>query len=364
MAKRYITQGTLKKTTLADIFIIILERRQTTRREIEYETGFSWGTVSSHVAFLIEKGYVTEERSGQGSVGRTTYLLKPNAEGVVSIGLDINLSGLSCEIVGLDSTVRQTFSAPLRVGTQAEVIGQAETLCQAAMDRCAAEGKRVFSLGIAIQGTVNGREGISLRFPGIPDWQVCNIKEHFARRFGLPVYLGHDPKCMLLGEMHRQKEDNCLLLRVDDGIGMAVCLDGKILDDTQRLELGHTLAVPGGRLCHCGRRGCLEAYASVPAMAQEAGVDGAALLRAPARYGASILSAGERMSVALYNMYMLFRPQTLILTGSAAGLEDYVACAVSRLREETVEIRVNPHVSAAYGAAVESMKSAVRAFVI
>ena len=126
MAKRYITQGTLKNTTLANIFIFILERKQTTRREIESETGFSWGTVSSHVTFLIEKGYVTEEKSEQSNVGRATYLLKPNAMHTVSIGLDINRSGLSCEVVGLDSTVKKKFEAEFCAKTQSEVIGQAE----------------------------------------------------------------------------------------------------------------------------------------------------------------------------------------------------------------------------------------------
>ena len=59
----------------------------------------------------------------------------------------------------------------------------------------------MFSLGIAIQGTVNGKTGISMHFPGIYDWQAYNIKDHFSNKFGLPVYLGHDPKCMLIGEI-------------------------------------------------------------------------------------------------------------------------------------------------------------------
>ena len=53
MSKKYITQDKLKKNTLADIVIFILEKKQTTRREIEHETGFSWGTVSANVAFLL-----------------------------------------------------------------------------------------------------------------------------------------------------------------------------------------------------------------------------------------------------------------------------------------------------------------------
>ena len=94
MAKRYITQGAQKQNTLSDIFTMILERKQTTRREIEFETGYSWGTVSSNVALLIEKGYVTEEKSEQvGGVGRTTYTVKPNAARFAAVGLDMNRSG-------------------------------------------------------------------------------------------------------------------------------------------------------------------------------------------------------------------------------------------------------------------------------
>lgn len=365
MAKRYITQGAQKQNTLSDIFTMILERKQTTRREIEFETGYSWGTVSSNVALLIEKGYVTEEKSEQvGGVGRTTYTVKPNAARFAAVGLDMNRSGFSCEVVGLDAVVKESFHAEFCAGTQAEVIGQAERLCRRAIDYCEEQGLGVFSLGLAMQGTVDGRAGLSMRFPAVPDWQVCNIKERFAKRFGVPVYLGHDPKCMLLGEMRRRRPDDCVLVRIDDGIGMAVSLDGRILDDTERLELGHTIAVPDGRMCGCGRRGCLEAYAALPAIASQCGVTREELLAAPARFEDALTEAGQRMADALYNMYVLFRPRRLILTGVAAELGRYVECAVSRLAGEEVEILISPHVSAAYGAAVESMRSAVKAFEI
>ncbi len=364
MAKKYVTQGTLKKTTLADILIFILERKQTTRREIEYETGFSWGTVFSHVAFLLEKGFIIEEKSEQHNVGRATCFLKPNPGGIVSIGLDINRTGFSCEVVGLDSSTKQTFQSGFCAETQAEVIVRAEEVCQRAIDWCEARNLRVFSLGIAIQGAVNGRTGVSMGFPGIPDWYPCNLKEHFAGKFELPVYLGHDPKCMLLGEMHRQKLIDCVLIRIDDGIGMAVCLDGKILDDTERLELAHVIAVPGGKMCACGKQGCLEAYASIPSMAKVANVNPAELFVNPEKSREILIEGGERMAIALYNMVVLFKPQKLILTGTAIRLSSYMECAVSKLREENVEIITAPNVSAAFGAAVESTKSAVRAFVI
>ena len=364
MAKRYITQGTQKQNTLAEIFTVILERKQTTRREIEAETGFSWGTVSSAVASLIERELVTEEKSDRGGVGRTTYLLRPNGARYVAIGLDMNRSGLTCEIVGLDLSLCHRMEEDFRPGGQGEVIEQAKTLCRRAIAWCEEHGLHVFSLGLAMQGAVDGRAGLSLRFPAVPDWCVFPIKEHFAEAFGLPVYLGHDPKCMLLGEMRRESLCDCVLVRIDDGIGMAVSLDGRILDDTERLELGHTVAVPGGTACGCGRRGCLEAYASVRAIAADAGVTGEELLSDPARFDDDQARAGELMATALYNTYVLFRPQKIILTGKALRLTRYIERARSALDGEEVEILLNPHVSAAYGAAVESMRSAVRALTL
>ena len=359
MAKRYITQERLKKNTLADIFIFILEKKQTTRREIESETGFSWGTVSSNVSLLLENGYIKEEKSEQsGTAGRTTYLLKPTDDKIVSIGLDINRSGLSCEAVTLAGITVNKFESEFTAKTQCELLEESEKICISAFDWCKKSGIRVFSLGIAIQGDVNGKLGISLHFPGISDWQAFDIKEHFAKKFDLPVYLGHDPKCMLIGEMSRQKEDDAVLVRIDDGIGMAISLDGKILDDTGRFELGHTLAVKDGRQCNCGRHGCLEAYATLRHVQNTEDMTPNEL-RA---YTEEQIEAGKHLSTHLYNVFVLFHPKKLILTGKATALKAFSENALSLFKDEDVKITVNPEISAAYGAAVESMKSAIKSY--
>lgn len=363
LARKYITQDRLKKKTLADIFLLILESKQATRRQIEYETGFSWGTVSANAALLLEKGYILERKCAQsGAAGRSTYTLCPAPDPFVSIGLDINCTGLSCEIVSLDATVKHLLAAPFTAVTQAEVLRQADSLFQAALDWCNREGLRVFSVGIAMQGSVDGRAGLSLRFPRIADWQICNIKEYFTKKYGFPVYLAHDPKCMLLGEMSRQPVDNCVLVRLDDGIGLAVSLDGRIMDDTQRLELGHTIAVPEGAACGCGSRGCLEAYAAIPAIARSANTSAEQLFNDPHRFRSHLEAAGKHLSVALFNTVKLFHPQKLILTGKAAALEPFVQSAVSLVRGRELDIHVDPGISAAYGVAVEAMKSAVKAY--
>ena len=351
--KKYITQDRMKKKTLADIFAFILEKKQTTRREIEYETTFSWGTVSSNVAYLLEKEYIVEEKSEKsGGVGRTTYMLKPCADRFVSIGIDINRSGLSCEIVGFDYSVKKRFEKEFDASTREEVFSTVFAFCDKAHEWIKANKLEPFSLGIAIQGSVNSKNGISYRFPGIPDWHPCNIKEIFLSKYGLPVYLGHDPKCMLIGETCKSKECDSILVRIDEGIGMAVCLDGKILDGTDKFELAHTILGPSG--------GCLEDYCSLCAMAKAAETDVKTILETPEKYSEIIKTAGKFLSTALYNVYVIFKPQHLILTGSGAGLDIFCEAALSKLDRSLLDVSVNPLVSASHGAAIEAIRNAVK----
>ncbi|MBO4356513.1 MAG: ROK family protein [Clostridia bacterium] len=363
MKNNYITQDKLKNTTLADIFAFILEKKETTRREIERETGFSWGTVSANVSLLIEKGYINEKKSSKNvSFGRKTGIISLSSAGVASIGIDVNRSGISCVVVALDSHVFYKFDDEFYAQTQCDVIKQAESICRTAVDWCERNNIKVFSLGIAVQGSVNGRAGLSVRFPGISDWKPFNIKDHFVKTFNIPVYIGHDPKCMLLGEMARQKHDNCVLVRIDEGIGMAVSLDSKILDDNEKFELGHTIVVPEGRICRCGKKGCLEAYASLRAITGKEYNDD--LQEISSLYEPEIVEAGNCLAVSLYNVYTLFRPQKIILTGKATRLGLLTEKAVSLLPNDDLIIDIRPDVSAAYGASIESVKYANDSFII
>ncbi|MGH3746959.1 MAG: ROK family protein, partial [Micromonosporaceae bacterium] len=66
--------------------------------------------------------------------------------------------------------------------------------------------------------------------------------------------------------------DSSLLFTVGTGIGGAVVLGGELVRGGHGIaaEFGHMLAVPDGQLCGCGRRGCLEQYASGNALVREA----------------------------------------------------------------------------------------------
>lgn len=341
--KKYITQDKLKRNNTADIFAFILDRGKTTRREIEFETGFSWGTVSANVAYLLEKGYIKEEKIVGAGVGRATYALTLNGD-IVSVGLDINRSGLKAEVVGLDLSIKRTFFVPFTAQNQEQTLIQAEELLKTALD-WAKKSYKALSIGVAVQGAVDGKEGISLRFPRM-EWQPCNLKERFGLIFDLPVYLAHDPRCMLLAALCKKKRKDCVLVRIDEGVGMAVEQNYKLLDDTDRLELGHILTNSGEKL---------EDVASIRGICKKSGKP------FEQSFSSDCFSEGiNALTTALFNANVLFRPQVLILSGRALEYPEFCNPLLKNLSKLGVKAEVDTELSAAFGVASQSMKSAVK----
>ncbi|MCH5173126.1 MAG: ROK family protein [Bacteroidales bacterium] len=92
---------------------------------------------------------------------------------------------------------------------------------------------------------------------------------------GLPVALTNDANAAAVGEMTygaaRGLKD-FIMITLGTGVGSGIVIGGNVLygHDGFAGELGHTCAVRGGRLCGCGRQGCLEAYCSATGVARTA----------------------------------------------------------------------------------------------
>lgn len=88
---------------------------------------------------------------------------------------------------------------------------------------------------------------------------------------GLPVAVTNDANAAALGEMRygiAKSVNNFISLTLGTGLGSGIVIDRKLVNgqNGHAGELGHTIAVTGGRICGCGRKGCLETYASAPGL--------------------------------------------------------------------------------------------------
>ncbi|MEJ5252759.1 MAG: ROK family protein [Chthonomonadetes bacterium] len=135
--------------------------------------------------------------------------------------------------------------------------------------------QQVRGIGISCGGPLDSQQGIVYSPPNLPGWDAVPIKRIFEERFGLPVRLENDANATALAEHcfgAGRGTRNMVFMTWGTGIGGGLILDGRLYRGTNDLagEIGHTTVLLDGPLCGCGKRGCLEALASGPAIARRA----------------------------------------------------------------------------------------------
>ncbi len=122
--------------------------------------------------------------------------------------------------------------------------------------------------GIGV-GVPNGNyyEGTIEQAPNLPWKGKLKLADELLKHFDCKVVVTNDAKAAAIGEMvygGAKGMKNFAMVTLGTGLGSGIVVNGQIVygHDGFAGELGHTLAVPGGRVCNCGRKGCLETYVS------------------------------------------------------------------------------------------------------
>ncbi|MDY5229589.1 MAG: ROK family transcriptional regulator [Eubacteriales bacterium] len=257
--KKYINIDDMVNVNCSNVLDIIQKNEPVSRKEITQLSGLSWGGMTKIVNKLLENGYITEKKAKSASAsGRIPSVLRVNTEKNFVIGLDINKTGLNATVMDLTGKSLKSFSANVSAKTREGFIAEITAFVS---EIFAVFGtNNIISIGVAMQGTVDCNQGISVRFPDIKDWSNVPIREILENRFNVKAFIEHDPDCLLYPHLDYRKAENTILLRIDKSIGMAVAIGGKVLKGIGILEIAHNTIVPNGKKCTCGATGCLEAY--------------------------------------------------------------------------------------------------------
>ena len=127
----------------------------------------------------------------------------------------------------------------------------------------------VLGIGIGTPGLIDTADGTVVQAVNI-DWRAVPLGALVGARWGLPVYVVNDSQVAALAEhaFGPVRRPNLVVIKVSGGIGAGLVLDGTLYqgDGPGAGEIGHTIVVPGGPECQCGRRGCLQTVASTRAV--------------------------------------------------------------------------------------------------
>lgn len=143
-----------------------------------------------------------------------------------------------------------------------------EALAEAKMPRSALAG-----IGIGVPGMLDLNKGVLLHAPNL-GWRNLPLRKALSARFKVPVAVANDVDAGTYAEyrLGAAREARCVVgVFPGTGIGGACIYEGRILRGKvgSCMEIGHVPVEPGGSLCGCGRRGCLETVASRLAISAE-----------------------------------------------------------------------------------------------
>lgn len=132
-------------------------------------------------------------------------------------------------------------------------------------------------IGVGSPGMLDLKAGVVLIAPNLPALRNVSMASAIAKQTGRPTVLENDANAAGFGEFwagagRDPSIRNLVMLTLGTGVGSGIVIDGKVLHGAFDLagEAGHMIVMPNGRLCGCGQRGCLEAYASASATARRA----------------------------------------------------------------------------------------------
>ena len=190
------------------------------------------------------------------------------------IGIDIGGTNVVVGAVAEDgSDVLGLVTEPTRVerGPDA-IIDRIVQLARGA--RAQAAGREVVGIGIGSPGPLDTKAGIVLLTPNL-GWTDMPLRDRISQALDLPATLDNDANCAVLGEWWRGAARGgryVVGLTIGTGVGGGIVIDGNIYHGASDMagELGHMTIDSTGRRCKCGNYGCLEAYASGPAIAARA----------------------------------------------------------------------------------------------
>lgn len=266
------------------------------------------------------------------------------------IGVDLGGTNIVVGAVSLDGT-RQfgMHSIPTRADLGADavvdrIVQLTERVATETMAASGAPRDRILGVGIGAPGPLDRESGLVILTPNL-GWTNFPLRDRIATAVKLPATLDNDANCATLGEWWlgaARGAKHVVGLTIGTGIGGGLILDGRLFHGVSDVagEVGHTTIDANGRRCGCGNYGCLEAYASGPAIAERAreALAGGEPSAMPAAVGGDLsrLSAaivydaakqGDRLAqevvretarilgIGIANLLNIFNPEVVVLAG-------------------------------------------------
>lgn len=268
----------------------------------------------------------------------------------VFLGVDLGGTNTKFALVREGGEVLESNAIPTKAMRKPEEVAhdiaqEVERLLQIARE----QERDIPALGIGIPGRIDWEEGICYLLPNFPNkWHQVPIRRWLEEETGLPVGVINDVRAITLAEKRfgaGRDVESMAMVAIGTGVGGGIVLNGELVigQHGSAGELGHITVEAGGTECGCGNRGCLEAYATGPAMVAAAiravvqqndtvirDIVEGDLNRVTTKVVSQAVEAGDRVAIeimqrigeyigqAVANVYVTIDPELIVIGGGVS----------------------------------------------
>ena len=186
----------------------------------------------------------------------------------LTCGIDVGGTKIAGGVVDEDGTIIEK----LRVDSPATDVEAIEDAIAELVGRLR-DRHEITGVGVGAAGYVDSRRATVMFAPNLA-WRHVDLKAGLEERVEVPVVVENDANAAAWGEFRfgaGHDVDDLLLVTLGTGVGGGLVVDGQLYRGGFGVaaEIGHLRIVPGGVRCGCGKRGCLEQYASGSALVRD-----------------------------------------------------------------------------------------------
>lgn len=333
------------------------------RKDISDITKITPATVTTTVATMVKAGIVNELgqiEEDRGSIGRSRIALDIFAGFGCTIGVECTVTSLTTCAADLQGQILYSKSIPCTLEVTDHITQQIIDSVRICMDSIDLPQEKILGIGIAIPGHIdhNSQHMITSNDKW-DDFDGLKIRAAFP----CPVVFENNIRCMAVAQyLHSPQNTPSSFALLHAGSGMFcanVTEDGLYIGTTYGSgEIGHTIAVPDGKRCECGKRGCLQTVATEPALLESAAFvfnnDNTSILHTFAQRAEDltinhltaayslgdptirniITQALKYLCISLLNVAVLMNPEKLFLHGNLFNNEDIQQDLMDMIRRQ------------------------------
>ncbi|RST71527.1 ROK family transcriptional regulator [Siminovitchia acidinfaciens] len=275
MLKEFLTDDSRKNSLLKETYRQIHKRSSISKAELIELLQAKPTTMTRTIDELLENGWIKEGGIGPSSGGRPPILYETVKESAWIVGIDISRTAVRAVLTTVDFSIQDLYFIQMTDKQTPDVVfNDISAVIDAWLSKYDIPFERLLGIGVGAVGPIQREEGKLINPESFlsPGWENINIRERLAR-FPVQILVDNGANSATVAEFvqHDEAYRNILYCVHGHGIRGGVMNGGNVFYSGQgdTSALGHVIVQANGKVCICGREGCLTAYASFPAMLEE-----------------------------------------------------------------------------------------------